>query len=88
LIVTNLNNQPQNASMLRLVKHGAPVAITATAHRIARIIDSMLKPHYPYHDPGAQNYDEQQQQRLLRNLQRQAKKLSLSLVPLVHLSVS
>lgn len=69
-------------------KHGAPVAITATAHKIARIIYSMLKHRQPYLDPGAQHYDEQQRQRLLRNLQRQAKKLGLALIPVAQPAVS
>jgi transposase len=69
-------------------KHGAPVAITATAHKIARIVYSMLKHCQPYHDLGAQHYDEQQRQRLLRNLHRQAKKLGLCLVPEVQPAVS
>lgn len=62
-------------------KHGAPVAITATAHKIARIVYHMLKHRTPYHDPGAAQYSEQQQQRTLRHLQRQAQKLGLRLVP-------
>lgn len=69
-------------------KHGAPVAITATAHKIARILYFMLKHRQPYQDPGAQHYEEQQRQRLLRSLQRQAKTLGLSLVPVVQSAVS
>jgi transposase len=69
-------------------KHGAPVAITATAHKIARIVYHMLKHRQPYHDPGAQHYHEQQRQRILHHLQRQAKKLGLCLVPEVQPAVS
>jgi transposase len=69
-------------------KHGAPVAITATAHKLARIVYHMLKHRQPYHDPGAQQYNEQQRQRLLHNLQRQAKKLGLCLVPETQPAVS
>jgi hypothetical protein len=35
-------------------KHGAPVAVTATARKIATIVYHMLKHHRPYEDPGAQ----------------------------------
>jgi transposase len=69
-------------------KHGAPVAITATAHKLARIVYPMLKHRQPYYDPGAQHYDEQQRQRLLHHLQRQAKKLGLCLVPETQPAVS
>jgi transposase len=69
-------------------KHGAPVAITATAHKIARIVYHMLKHRQPYHDPGAQHYHGQQRQRILHHLQRQAKKLGLCLVPEVQPAVS
>ena len=62
-------------------KHGAPVAITATAHKIARTVYHMLKHRTPYIDRGADAYNEQQPQRALRNLQRQAKKLGMALVP-------
>jgi transposase len=56
----------------------APTAITATAHKIARIIYSMLKNQTEYVDPGAHFYDQQYRQRALKNLQRKAKKLGFS----------
>lgn len=62
-------------------KHGAPVAITATAHKIARIVYHLLKDRTPYVDPGAYAYDEQQRQRSLRSLSRLAKKLGFQLIP-------
>ena len=42
----------------------------------------MLKTRKPYHDPGADAYEAQQQARLLRNLKRNARQLGLALVPL------
>ncbi len=33
-------------------KHGGPKAITATAHKIARIFYHLLKYKEEYHDPG------------------------------------
>jgi len=62
-------------------KHGAPVAITATAHKIACLVYRLLKERIPYSDPGADTYNEQQRLRSLRNLQRQAKTLGFNLVP-------
>ena len=61
---------------------GPAKAITATAHKIARIIYHMLKNQEDYHDPGAAYYEEQYRQRALRNLKRKARKLGLEVVPL------
>jgi transposase len=63
-------------------KHGAPKAITATAHKLARIVYSLLKERTPYHEMGADAYEHQYQQRVLNNLKRKAKKLGMELVPL------
>jgi len=38
-------------------RHGTPSAITATAHKLARIIYFMLKERKPYHDFGADYYE-------------------------------
>jgi transposase len=63
-------------------KHGAPKAITATAHKLARIIYFMLKHKQPYRDPGADYYEEQHRARVVRNLQRKAAKLGMRLEPI------
>jgi transposase len=60
---------------------GAPEAITATAHKLARIIYSMLKNQTEYRDPGEGYYEEQARLRAIKNLQRKAKKLGLKVVP-------
>lgn len=62
-------------------KHGAPIAVTATAHKLARIVYTMLKNRQPYHDPGASYYEEQYRLRSIRNLQRRASKLGMRLEP-------
>lgn len=62
-------------------KLGKPEAITATAHKLARIIYAMLKKQTEYHDPGAEHYEEQTRQRAIRNLKRKAKRLGFELVP-------
>jgi transposase len=62
-------------------RHGGPKAVTATAHKLARIVYFMLKHRQPYHDPGADYYDEQYRIRTIRNLQRRASKLGMRLEP-------
>ena len=62
-------------------KHGAPVAITATAHKIARIIYHMLKHRTPYIDSGMDAYLTLQRQRALRSLHRLAHKLGFHVLP-------
>jgi hypothetical protein len=62
-------------------RHGGPIAVTATAHKLARIVYTMLKHRQPYHDPGAHYYEEQHRIRTIRNLQRKASKLGMRLEP-------
>jgi transposase len=62
-------------------RHGAPSAITATAHKLARIIYFMLKERKPFHDFGADYYEQQYRTRVLRNLNRQAIRLGFRLQP-------
>lgn len=67
---------------------GAPEAVTATAHKLARIIYYMLKNRTAYHDQGS-TYDEQQhRERAIRTLNRQAKKLGFLLIPAANSLVS
>jgi len=63
-------------------RSGAPAAVTATAHKLARIIYAMLKQREPYHDFGALYYEQQYRARVLRNLNRQAARLGFRLEPL------
>ncbi len=62
-------------------RHGGPKAVTATAHKLARIVYFILKNRQPYHDPGADYYEEQYRIRAIRNLQRRASKLGMRLEP-------
>jgi len=62
-------------------KLGAPEAVTAAAHKLARIIYAMLKNQTEYRDPGEGYYEKQAQQRAIKNLKRKAKKLGFALVP-------
>ena len=56
---------------------GAPKAITATAHKLARLIYSMLRYGQDYVDVGAEYYETQYQQRALRAAHRQAAQTGL-----------
>jgi hypothetical protein len=62
-------------------KHGGPKAITATAHKIARIFYHLLKHKEEYYDPGQDYYEQKYRERVIRNLKRRAKDLGLDLVP-------
>jgi transposase len=62
-------------------QHGGAVAVTATAHKLARIIYFMLKHRTDYRDPGPQAYDTQQRERAERALRRQASRLGFTLTP-------
>lgn len=61
-------------------KLGAPEAVTATAHKLARIIYAMLKDQTEYQDPGEGYYEEQARQRAIRNLKRKAERLGFQLI--------
>ena len=61
---------------------GAPKAITATAHKLARIIYSMLRYGQEYVDAGAEYYERRYQQRALRAAKRRAAQLGYQLVPM------
>ncbi len=59
---------------------GAPKAITATAHKIARMFYRMWTDAGQYSDPGM-DYYEQQSEQVLNNLKKKAQSLGFELVP-------
>jgi transposase len=63
-------------------KHGPAKANVAAAHKLARIVYYMLKNKTPYRDVGPEAYDKKYRQRMVRNLERQARRLGLHLEPL------
>jgi len=69
-------------------QHGAAVAIVATAHKLARIVYHMLKYRQDYHEAGAQAYEQQYQERAIRNLKRRAEQFGFRLDPIAQPSVS
>lgn len=69
------------------VKHGGGAqAITATAHKIARIFYFMLKYQQEYVDPGPEDYAQKYRARTIKNLTRKAKTLGMVLVPIQGVS--
>ena len=61
---------------------GAPKAITATAHKLARIIYSMLRYGQQYVDAGAEYYEAQYRHRALHAAKRRAAQLGYQLIPM------
>ncbi|WP_041740084.1 IS110 family transposase [Calothrix sp. PCC 6303] len=59
---------------------GAPKAITATAHKLARIFYHMWKHGDTYVDTGANSYEHKYKQRAISNLKKKAKDLGFDLV--------
>ena len=77
------SNSALGAFLRRKKAHlGAPKAITATAHKLARLIYSMLRYGQEYVDAGAEYYEHQYQQRALSAAKRRAAQLGYQLVPM------
>jgi transposase len=64
---------------------GAPKAITATAHKLARLVYTMLKHGTVYVDAGQEYYEERYRTRVVQNLKRKAQELGFSLVEIAGL---
>lgn len=62
-------------------RKGGAEAITATAHKIAKICYLMIARQQEYREPDRQAHQQQIEQRRLKNLRRQARKLGLELIP-------
>lgn len=60
----------------------SPRAITATAHKLARIIYTMIKTRTNFVDLGEHAYEKQFRHRTLRSLERRAHALGFTLAPL------
>lgn len=61
-------------------RRGAPKAIVATAHKLARLVYRMLKHGTEYVDRGAEWYENQFKRQRLEGLRRKAKELGFDLV--------
>jgi transposase len=62
-------------------RFGTPKAITAVAHKLARILFRMLRDGTDYREPGENYYEEQYQERVLANLKKRAKEMGYVLNP-------
>ena len=62
-------------------KLGAPKAITAMAHRLARLVYRMLKYGHSYLDKGAEYYEHRYRQQQIEFLMKKAAKLGLQITP-------
>jgi hypothetical protein len=65
---------------------GAPTAINAGAHKLARLFYRMLKFGEAYVEQGQTYYEERYKERVLHNLSKRAKAFGLQLTPLEPLS--
>jgi hypothetical protein len=59
---------------------GPAKAITATAHKIAKIIYNMLREGTRYQEAGQAYYEEQYRERVIKNLKRKAETFGLVLL--------
>jgi transposase len=59
---------------------GPEKAITAAAHKLARMIYFTLRYQRPYFDPGADYYDQRHHDTVLKHMQKRAKQLGYELV--------
>jgi len=80
--LTLFNSKSALGAYLRRQKSrlGAPKAITATAHKLARLVYSMLKYGSEYIDAGQQEYEERYRSQVVHNLTRRAQEMGFKLV--------
>ncbi|WP_232223860.1 transposase, partial [Desulforegula conservatrix] len=59
---------------------GAPKAITATAHKLAKLVCTMLKHGSSYYDAGQDIYEERYRSRVIASLKKRAQEFGLALL--------
>lgn len=62
------------------VRLGAPKAITATAHKLAKLVYTMLKHGNSYYDAGQDIYEERYRSRVIASLKKRAQEFGLDLL--------
>jgi transposase len=62
-------------------RSGAPIAITATAHKLARIFYHLWTTGEDFVDAGVDAYEQKYQQRVVKHLKQRAKQMGFDLVP-------
>jgi len=79
---TLLNSKSALGAYLRRqrARLGTPKAITATAHKLARLIYAMLTHGTAYVDAGQEYYEERYRVRVIQSLKRRARELGFELV--------
>ncbi|MBW4640632.1 MAG: hypothetical protein KME05_20875 [Gloeocapsa sp. UFS-A4-WI-NPMV-4B04] len=60
---------------------GSPKAITATAHKIARLFYKLWTTGGDYTDPGMDYYEQRYRERMVNNLQKKAQAFGFELIP-------
>jgi transposase len=60
---------------------GGPAAITAAAHKLAKLVYNVLKHGWTYEDKGQNWYQQQFRERILKSLHRKAQELGYQLTP-------
>jgi transposase len=60
---------------------GAPKAITATAHKLARIFYKLWTQGGDYLDPGMDYYEQHYRERMVNNLHKKALAFGFELIP-------
>jgi len=63
---------------------GAPKAITACAHKLARLFYRLWTSGGVYTDPGIDAYEQQYRDRIIKNLKKKAHAFGLELIPNPH----
>jgi len=65
---------------------GSPKAITALAHKLAKLIYNMLKHGFEYVEKGIDAYEKMNRRKQEENLKRKAKQLGYAVVPLAPIA--
>lgn len=64
-------------------KFGPTKATTATAHKLAIILYTMLKNKVSYNELGAEYYEQKYQERVLRSLEKKARSIGYKITPMI-----
>jgi len=77
------HSQTALGSYLRRMKAklGGAAAVTATAHKLARMVYFVLRDRWEFNDPGPHHYEAQQREHVIKSLTRKAENLGFQLVP-------
>lgn len=62
-----------------------PKAVTAAAHKLARLLYAMLTKGQEYTDQGQDYFEQRYQERVIRNLTQRAQQFGLQLIPITPL---